>query len=251
MSARSNRKNQLNAAGADEEKPGAAAKVLSQILERSSRAQAPAVRSYVDRLRAANPEASPAEIVAKLEKHYMGAVMASGAAVGSAAAFPGIGTLTAMSAVAGETVVFLEATSVFALAVAEVYGIPAHERERRRALVLSVLVGDDGKHAVADLIGRGRTGGGWIGESAATLPLPAVSQLNSRLLRYFVKRYTLKRGALAFGKVLPVGIGAVVGGVGNRMMARRIVDNTRKAFGDPPHRWPATLHILPSARPQP
>jgi hypothetical protein len=69
-------------------------------------------------------------------------------------------------------------------------------------------------------------------------------------LRYFVKRYTLKRGALAFGKVLPVGIGAVVGGVGNRMMARKIVDNARRAFGDPPHRWPATLHILPSARPQ-
>ncbi|MBO0679638.1 hypothetical protein JRC04_19410 [Mycolicibacterium sp. S2-37] len=250
MSAWSNRKKQLNATevGADE-KPGAVAKVLSQILERSSRAQAPAVRSYVDRLRAANPDASPVQIMAKLEKHYLGAVMASGAAVGSAAAFPGIGTLTAMSAVAGETVVFLEATSVFALAVAEVYGIPAHERERRRALVLSVLVGDDGKHAVADLIGRGRTAGGWIGDGAATLPLPAVSQLNSRLLRYFVKRYTLKRGALAFGKVLPVGIGAVVGGVGNRMMARRIIDNARKAFGDPPHKWPATLHILPSGRP--
>ncbi|MCK0173136.1 MULTISPECIES: hypothetical protein [Mycobacteriaceae] len=249
MSARSNRKKQLKAAEAGvDENPGAAAKVLSQILERSSRAQAPAVRSYVDRLRAADPGASPAEIMTKLEKHYLAAVMASGAAVGSAAAFPGIGTLAAMSAVAGETVVFLEATSVFALAVAEVHGIPAHERERRRAMVLSVLVGDDGKHAVADLLGRGRTAGGWIGESAATLPLPAVSQLNSRLLRYFVKRYTLKRGALAFGKVLPVGIGAVVGGVGNRMMARRIIDNARLAFGAPPHRWPATLHILPSAR---
>ena len=81
--------------------------------------------------------------------------MASGAAVGSAAAFPGIGTLVAMSAVAGETVVFLEATAVFVLAVAEVHGIPAEHRERRRALVLAVLVGDDGKHAVADLIGTG------------------------------------------------------------------------------------------------
>lgn len=252
MSARSNRRNQspAHANGADE-KPGAAAKVLSQIIERSSRAQAPAVRNYVDRIKAANPGDSPAQIVTRLEKHYQAAVMASGAAVGSAAAFPGIGTLTAMSAVAGETVVFLEATSVFVLAVAEVYGIPAYERERRRALVLSVLVGEDGKHAVADLIGRNRTSGGWIGDGAATLPLPAVSQLNSRLLRYFVKRYTLKRGALAFGKVLPVGIGAVVGGVGNRMMARKIVHNARNAFGPPPQRWPATLHVLPSARPQP
>lgn len=216
MSARST-KSQLPAVrdGADED-PSTAAKVLSAIIERSSRVQAPAVRAYVDRLRSHQPDATPAEIITKLEKHYVAAVMASGAAVGSAAAFPGIGTLAALSAVAGETVVFLEATSVFVLAVAEVHGIPAQHRERRRALVLSVLVGEDSKHAVADLLGSGRTSGAWLSDGAATLPLPAVSQLNSRLLKYFVKKYTLKRGAMAFGKMLPVGIGAVVGGVGNR-----------------------------------
>jgi hypothetical protein len=172
--------------------------------------------------------------------------MASGAAVGSAAAFPGIGTLVAMSAVAGETVVFLEATAVFVLAVAEVHGIPADHRERRRTLVLAVLVGDDGKRAVADLIGAGRTGGGWLADGAASLPLPAVSQLNGRLLKFFVKKYALKRGAIAFGKMLPVGIGAVIGGVGNRAMGKKIVANARGAFGNPPPRWPATLHVLPA-----
>ena len=175
--------------------------------------------------------------------------MASGAAVGSAAAFPGIGTLAALSAVAGETVVFLEATSVFVLAVAEVHGIPADHRERRRALVLAVLVGEDSKHAVAELIGPGRTSGAWLADGAATLPLPAVSQLNSRLMRFFVKRYALRRGALAFGKLLPVGIGAVVGGWGNRLMGKKIIANARKAFGSPPPRWPATLHVLPSPQP--
>ena len=210
--------------------------------------QGPAVRSYVARLRSANPDATPAQIVDKLEKRYMAAVMASGAAVGSAAAFPGLGTLVAMSAVAGETVVFLEATAVFVLAVAEVYGIPADHRERRRALVLAVLVGDDSKGAVADLVGRGRTSGGWLSDGAASLPLPVVSQLNNRLLRYFVKRYTLKRGVMMFGKLLPVGIGAVVGGVGNRLMGRKIVRNAREAFGAPPPRWPAPLHLLPLPR---
>lgn len=220
----------------------------SAIIERSARVQAPAVRAYVDRLRQQSPGATPAEIVAKLEKHYIAAVMASGAAVGSAAAFPGIGTLAAMSAVAGETVVFLEATSLYVLSVAEVFAIPADHRERRRALVLAVLVGEDSKHAVADLLGPGRTSGSWIADGAATLPLPAVSQLNSRLLKYFLKRYTLKRGAIAFGKLLPVGIGAVVGGVGNRLMGKRIVSNARKAFGTPPSRWPATIHVLPPPR---
>ena len=72
-----------------------------------------------------------------------------------------------------------------------------------------------------------------------------MSQLNGRLLKYFVKRYALKRGAIAFGKLLPVGIGAVIGGVGNRMMGRRS-SPTPAAFGTPPPRWPATLHVLPA-----
>jgi hypothetical protein len=247
MSARSSAKSRVPAVGKDSaDHPSAAARALSQIIERGARVQAPAVTAYVERLREHDPEATPAEIVGKLEKHYLAAVMASGAAVGSAAAFPGIGTLVALSAVAGETVVFLEATAVFVLAVAEVYGIPADHRERRRALVLAVLVGEDSKHAIADLLGTGRTSGAWIADGAASLPLPAVSQLNSRLLKYFVKRYALKRGAIAFGKLLPVGIGAVVGGVGNRMMGRNIVANARQAFGRPPTRWPSTLHVLPA-----
>ncbi len=244
MSARSKTKSQLPATVDD--KPGAAARALSQIIERGARVQGPAVRAYVERLREGSPDATPAEIVTKLEKQYLAAVMASGAAVGSAAAIPGIGTLAALSAVAGETVVFLEATALFVLAVAEVHGIPAEHRERRRALVLAVLVGEDSKHAIAELLGPGRTKGAWLSDGAATLPLPAVSQLNSRLLRYFVKRYALKRGAIMFGKLLPVGIGAVVGGVGNRLMGKRIIEHARTAFGSPPPRWPSKLHVLPA-----
>ena len=91
MSARSSATSQLPAT--TDVKPGAAAKVLSQIIERGARVQAPAVKAYVDRLRSHNPDAGPADIVKKLETHYLAAVMASGAAVGSAAAIPGIGTL--------------------------------------------------------------------------------------------------------------------------------------------------------------
>ncbi|EHB49888.1 hypothetical protein MycrhDRAFT_5275 [Mycolicibacterium rhodesiae JS60] len=225
------------------------ARMLSQVIERSTRVQAPAVRAYVARLRRSNPEASPADIVVKLEKRYLAAVMASGAAVGSAAAVPGIGTLTALSAVAGETLVFLEATAVFVLAIAEVHGIPLEHRERRRALVLAVLVGDESKGAITDLLGPGRTSGAWLAEGAELLPLPALSQLNTRLMRYFVKRYALKRSAMALGKMLPVGIGAVVGGGGNRMMGKKIVNNARTAFGPAPSRWPVSLHLLPAIEP--
>ncbi|MGB3893723.1 hypothetical protein [Mycolicibacter sinensis] len=228
------------------EKPSMAARVLSRVIERSERVQGPAVRAYVERLRHSEPGTSPAQVVAKLEKRYLAAVTASGAAVGATAAVPAIGTLLALSAVAGETAVFLEATAFLVLSVAEAHGIPVDNRERRRALVLAVLVGDQGKGAVAELLGSGRTSGAWLTEGTAALPLPAVSELNSRLLRYSVKRFALRRGALAFGKLLPVGLGALIGALGNRMMGKKIIKNARTAFGPAADRWPVTLHLLPA-----
>ncbi len=227
-------------------KPKASARALAQIIERSSRIQGPAAAAYVERLHRASPEAAPAVIISKLEKRYLGAVTASGAAVGSAALLPGIGTLAALSAAAGETAVFLEATAFFALAIAAVHGVPAENRELRRALVLAVLVGDDSKHAIGELLGPGRRSGAWLSEGAASLPMPALAQLNSRLLKRAVRRYTLRRSALLFGKMLPIGIGAIIGAIGNRLVGKKIVRNTRKAFGTAPVRWPVTLHLLPS-----
>ncbi|WP_025735348.1 hypothetical protein [Mycobacterium genavense] len=229
-------------------RPKAATRALAQVIERSSRVQGPAAEALVARLRRTYPGASPAEIITKLENRYLTALTASGAAVGSAATFPGIGTLTAMSAGAGETVFFLEATAIFVLSTAHVHGIPADHYERRRALVLAVLVGDDSKRAIGELIGPGRTNGGWLAEGMASLPLSSLGRLNTRMLKFFVKRYALRRGALMFGKMLPVGIGAVVGGGGNRIVGKRIVRNARQAFGPPPPRWPNPLHVLPTVR---
>src|SRR6202012_1553785 len=143
----------------------------------------PAAAAYVERLRRADPDAGPATIVAKLEKRYVAAVTASGAAVGATAVLPGLGTLAALSTAAGETAVFLEATAFYALAVASVHGVLPEDRERRRALVLSVLVGDDSKQAMSELIGGGRTSGAWLSEGVASLPMSSLSQLNSRLLK--------------------------------------------------------------------
>lgn len=191
-------------------RPKVSTRALAQVIERSSRIQGPAAQAYVARLRRAHPGASPAKIVAKLEKRFLSVVTASGAAVGAAATLPGIGTLAAWFAAAGEVVVFLEATALFVLALASVHAIPLDHRERRRALVLAVLVGDN-TTAVADLLGPGRTSGGWVSETMASLPLPAISSLNSRMLKYVVKRFALKRGALMFGKLVPMGIGAIIG----------------------------------------
>ncbi|EUA50208.1 membrane domain protein [Mycobacterium xenopi 3993] len=71
------------------ERPKLSTRALAQVIERSARLQGPAAQAYVARLRRANPDATPAQIAAKLEKRYLAAVTGSGAAVGSAALFPG------------------------------------------------------------------------------------------------------------------------------------------------------------------
>src|SRR5918998_6944014 len=79
------------------------------------------VAGYVARQRRARPDATPAEIIEVLEKQYLRAATGTGAAVGGVAAAPGVGTVLALTLSGGETAVFLEATALFALAVAEVH----------------------------------------------------------------------------------------------------------------------------------
>src|SRR5437868_1160521 len=82
----------------------------------------PPAEADVTRLRQAHGGTGPADVVAKLERRYVAMVTASGMAVGAAATIPGIGTISALSAAAAETVAFLEATAFFALALAVVHG---------------------------------------------------------------------------------------------------------------------------------
>src|SRR4051794_11997346 len=134
MSARSKDKSQLPATRTTaDEHPGAAARALSEIIERGAGVRGPGVGAYVERMGDGDADATPAEIVTKLEKHYLAAVMASGAAVGSAAAFPGIGTLVALSAVAGGNGGVLEGTGGFLLPRGEGAGQTARHPGGRRA----------------------------------------------------------------------------------------------------------------------
>ena len=155
MSARRTRSSADSLPATPEGKPKRSARALASIIERSSRIQGPAAAAYVDRLRRADPDAGPATIVAKLEKRFVTAVTASGAAVGSTAVLPGLGTLAALSAAAGETAVFLEATAFYALAVAAVYGVSPKTGSGDAPWCSSVLVGDDSKQAMSELIGGG------------------------------------------------------------------------------------------------
>ncbi|MGH3824435.1 MAG: hypothetical protein ACRDRA_16625 [Pseudonocardiaceae bacterium] len=213
-------------------RPSGLPEVLLRGLEKAIGIQQAPIGSFVARLRRARPGATPAEIIAVLEKQYLTAVTGTGAAVGGAAAAPGVGTLAALALSGGETAVFLEATALFALAVAEVHGLRVDDVERRRTLVLAVVLGDQGAMLVRKMTGR--TGQHWGELLPDAIPKSSITAVNKTLGHWFLKRYGRKQGMLLLGKVAPFGIGAAIGGAGNRALGRQVINSSRQIFGPPP-----------------
>lgn len=235
------------------EKSGPIEKFLVTLLDNGSRLQGPAVAKYVDRVRRAHPDESPAQIIERLEKMFLTGVTGSGSAVGATAAFPGVGTLTAVGAVGAETMFFLEASALLTLAVAAVHGVHPQDHEQRRALVLAVALGETGMEVVSKATGT--TMKNWTSAITGKIPGSQLKLLNNSLVKKFIRKYFAKRSALILGKLVPAGIGAVIGGAGNRALGKRTISNARIAFGPAPAQWPdappalepGTAGALPSA----
>ena len=50
-------------------------------------------------------------------------------------------------------------------------------------------------------------------------------------------KYGTKQGILVLGRVIPFGIGAVIGGVANAAFSQGIVKAADRAFGSAPETW--------------
>ncbi|MDJ0392381.1 hypothetical protein QMK17_03405 [Rhodococcus sp. G-MC3] len=220
-------------------------KALVSILDNGSRIQGPAIEKYVAYMRRAHPKDTPAQLIERLENRFLLAVTSSGSAVGGAAAVPAIGTVASLAAVGAETAFFIESSALLTLSVASVHGIPVHDHQQRRALVLAVALGESGMQIVEKTVGTSAKNWGTLVTSR--IPGGAMTTMNKSLVKKFVQKYLAKRSALLFGKLLPAGIGAVIGGAGNRMIGKGVIRNARDAFGPAPRTWPETRIIEPDA----
>lgn len=206
--------------------------VVHSGVEKAIGIQHSAVAGYVQRLRRTRPAATPAELIATLEKQYLAAVTGTGAAMGGVAAAPGAGTGLAIALSAGETAVFLETTALFTLAVAEVHAVPVDDAERRRDVVLTVVLGDGGTMLVEKATGR--TGERWAKLLTDLVPMSSISAINKALCHWFMSQYPRNHGAMVLAKILPFGIGAGIGAAGNHAFGRMVVNASRRVFGPPP-----------------
>lgn len=221
--------NGSNSSGsADEDRDKAGVARYDGFLDRAIRQASKLAGAAVEQLRAQYPGADDGILVAKLEVLFSTTVTTTGAATGGMAAAPGVGTFAALATGVGDGTFFLTASASHVLAVANVYGIRVEHYERQRALLLMVLAG--GGAAGGMTKAAGRTGAHLGARAVEAAPMEAIRQANRILGRNFVTKYGAKQGIVVLGRAAPFGLGAVIGGGGNYVMARGVIKATRKAF---------------------
>ena len=215
-------------------------------LDRVLSIQRPLVLAHIRSIRLRHPEATPDRLVRILERRYLAAVTAGGAAVGATAVVPGIGTGITLALSGVETIGFIESTALFAQSVAEVHGIAIENPDRARALVMTLMLGKEGGdlvgHLATQATGRGTSRSSYWGELVTkSLPRAAVGPVVDQLKSMFIKHFAAAGSASFLGKALPFGVGAAVGGAGNHLLGRRVLITSRRAFGVAPVTLPADL----------
>ncbi|MDY6056026.1 hypothetical protein [Micrococcus sp.] len=224
---------------------------FEKVVFRTLDVQRPLVLKNIQRIRENHPGETPEQLAQRLSDQYVNTVTGAGAAVGGTAIIPGIGTVAALGLSAAATVGFLEATALYAQSLAELHGITTQDPERSKALVMAVMLGEDAKELLGELAQR--SGGRGPGDpstgltamlgtgSGAGMGAMVVEQLKKR----FIKRLLVRQGAGFVGRAVPFGIGAVIGGVGNRAMAKAVVQNARELFGPLPTVLPEEIASVP------
>lgn len=218
-------------------------------IDRLLTVQRPAVLAHIRSIRRGRPNASPEEIIRTLERRYLTAVTTGGALVGASATIPAVGTGTSLVLSGVETAGFLEASALFAQSVTEVHGIVVDDPDRARALVMTMVLGTAGTDLVRQLAGQvagtGPVRSKFWGEMVTkSLPRAVMGPIADRIKRTFMKKFAVAQGTNVVGRLIPFGIGAVIGAGGNHLLGRQIVRTSREGFGPAPDTFPLWLEPI-------
>jgi hypothetical protein len=222
-------------------KPG-----VHNMILRAIEIQRPLVLANIRRLQRRYPRATAAQLADRLERDYLTAITGGGALVGGSAVIPGVGTVAALGLSAVATVAFLEATALYATSLAELHGVRLVDPEKASTLVMAIMLGEEGTALLGSLSGQaaGRGKGlpdAWGSAFARQTSFSGFGSVRSHLQKAFLRSLLRRQGTALLGRALPFGIGAVVGGVGNRAMGRAVVANAKEAFGPMPDTIPGEL----------
>lgn len=202
---------------------------LERALDKAIAIPAARIEERVARMRRDRPGADAAELVEMAASRFRRDAGLSSGAVGASAALPAISTGAAAALTVGQSAAFIASAVTYVLTVAEIQGVHVVDTERRRALVLSALLGKEGSEAVQGQLGLSSMF--WAAQVLMQMPLPSVKSINAHLIKRVAKRSAAKGGALALGRLLPFGIGAAIGWSGGRALANQVIEGAQAALG--------------------
>lgn len=197
------------------------------VIDAALTAQAPLARRWVERLRRTHPEATDRQLLEIVTRRFTALTTATGAGIGGTAALPGLGTVTALGLTVGEGITFAEACAVLTLAAADIHGVDMTDPHTRRLVLLAVLSGERGAEIISKAMGRrGVQWGAVLGGRGGIVP----DLVSRQLSRYLRRRLMARTGGLWIGRLLPFGLGAVIGGIGARAVSRSVVEAMQEIF---------------------
>lgn len=219
-------------------------------LTRAVTVQRPIVLANLRRLRKAHPTLTNRELAERLDREFKRSMTGGGALIGATSAVPGVGTVTSIGLSLLATGSFLEMCALYAQSKAELAGITTEDPQKAKILVMGIMLGEEGRQLLGELAAQadGR-GSGPVGSivpmtnaAAGSAGASTMSQLiGNQLRKQFVRRFFIRRGTSMVARAIPFGIGAVIGGVGNRVLARQITSSAHSTFGELPEETPPAL----------
>lgn len=223
--------------------------LLIQTLDKTMSWQSSAITGYVGALHKRKKDETPAEIQKRIDAHYLNLVTGTGGAAGGSAVLPGVGIITGLAAVTGESLLFLEASAWHTLASATLRNIDITDPQRRRTLILAAMSGAEGTAIMASLLGeeslRKQTKTS-VNSLLPRLGIPQLGAANRLLIREARKRLMKNARMAIIGKLLPFGIGAAVGASANRKLGGILIRSTRASLGPLPNDWSDFERQLPA-----
>jgi hypothetical protein len=174
------------------------------------------------------------EKIDALTRSFSRELGAAGAAAGAAAIAPAVGTGATLLTAVAELGWFTARAGDLILTIAAVHGRTDPTVEERRAWVLAVLIyGGSARDGFNRAVGEA-TGGGAPAVNQR-LPIATLQVANRLMSRSMLQKYGTRRGLIALGTALPIGIGAVFGGGANYRAIRKLARDADAFFARLPY----------------
>ena len=188
------------------------------------------------RLREANPGATPEALSRIAASRFVRRVSAESGAVGAAAASPGAGTALSATASGVQLASFVSEAAHYTMVVAHLHGIDLRDPAKRTALVLASLTGREGAEALSAQLGIQSLS--WFRDSFIGIRTTAAQEFNRVMTAWLRRRAIRKAASSTLTRLLPFGVGAVVGWNIGRSMANSVIEGVAIALGPAPLSFP-------------